>query len=391
VSVLDSASFENESGPFKLRAELSFTHCIRPDKTELFYWNEPEGKDSNVIWEFLFSDINSEDSTTTPVTIEMFQMTAAQCIYETEMKRSQNSASDADISKYILNDHFDEAVTTKTTVKSTTNNTINEPVKVFVSAPDASLVIFKSEEASFHVFDSNTGVFVPRNGGKVTALIVRNATKPWEFTLQILSPETPDRFELVHSQLIDPDATQHLDRASFSFIWCHFTSKGDIWTFSLKFEGMSGVLNFANLYNQSVYEALNREKWSKVTAEDARYLLNPMLDVEMTQALPLDFDDSDSSESEDSDSEDSEKEKFTKSSHATPKQSMFKEKQAKNQILSVGYKSDRSFVARGSSIGIFKTDTQGGDLDLVSETTLKFPKGGNQSRPFQLSKMMLHE
>jgi hypothetical protein len=67
VSVVDSASFENEAGPFKLRADLSFT--LRKDNN-LFYWNEPDGPESNVVWEFVMNE-----KETSPTTIEMFQMT----------------------------------------------------------------------------------------------------------------------------------------------------------------------------------------------------------------------------------------------------------------------------------------------------------------------------
>lgn len=383
VSVVDSAGFETEFGPFKLRANLSFTlrNLSGGNGGALFYWNEPEGKESNVVWEFAMAE-----SETSPATMEMFQVTVAQCIYEAEMKKSQNSASDEEIKMFILKDSDTEAKGENDNVGVNTLSS-SSSAPTISKLPSSESIVIESHEASFHVFDSISGLFVQKHA-QVTAFIVRSSkSKPWEYSLQVYSIEEHQRI-LIHSQIIDPDATQHLDRSSFSFIWCYFTATGYIWTFSLKFTSLPHVLNFANYYNQSVYEALNHEKWSKVAAEDAKYLLNPMLDVEMTQALPLEFDDSD----EDEQGEESSEEDYRASSSSAYKldnshSSMFKAKQEKNQMLSIGYKSDRSFVARGDSIGVFKAGQDG--LEYVTEAKVSYPTG--PSKDFKLSKMMLHE
>lgn len=364
VSVVDSASFENEAGPFKLRADLSFT--LRKDNN-LFYWNEPDGPESNVVWEFVMNE-----KETSPTTIEMFQMTVSQCVFEVENKKSQNFASDQEIQKYFLTDEASNPASSS----ATTN------------FPSSDLVVFQSDEASFHVFDGNTGLFVPKHF-QVKAFIVRSSTnKPWEYSLQIYSNES-SASNLLHSQIIDPDATQHLDRVTFSFIWCHFTVAGNIWTFSLKFLNLNSVLNFANFYNQSIYETLNHEKWSKVSKEDAKYLLDPIIDVEMTQALPLDFESESESESETENSE-SERDGSRNNlnlNNSTNSFSMFKARKQKNQMLSVGYKSDRSFVARGDAIGIFKPGQEG--FEFVHEAKVSYLD--NKNKDFKLSKMMLHQ
>lgn len=380
VLIIDSAGFENQVGPFKLRQDSSFTLRTLADSAEtLFYWNEPDGKEPNSVWEFKVSNAK-----TSPSTIEMFQMTVAQCIYEFEMKRSQNSASDEDIKKYLL------------TESGVGGQTQNEPIKSKIMSnselidrtrnlPNKDSIIIESEEASFHLFDSSNGLFALKHP-QVTAFIVRNSpNKPWEYSFQIYSNEPGESRNLIHSQLIDPDATQCLDKPTFSFIWCHFASNGMIWTFSLKFGSLQNLISFANVYNQSVYETLNHEKWSKVTENDAKYLLNPLLDVEMTQALPLEFESDEESDSSESDS--SEEEKLVGSS-SEPRTSMFQSRKQKNQILSIGYKSDRSFVARGDSIGVFKPGQDG--LDLVTEAKVKYPNSSTTSE-FKISKMMLHQ
>lgn len=387
VSILDAAGFESQIGPFRLRQASSFTLRKTHEESKsdskskassgiqyMFYWNEPEGKEANIVWEF---EVNNESSTLT--SIEMFQMTVAQCIYEVESgKKIENVTNDSIIQKYILTE---EEVGDNFGKDSNDRNTnANEEKSKLL--PSNESIVYKSDEADFHVFDSLTGYFVPKQM-KVIAFISRpNELKPWEFILQIFSAGSV----LIHSQIIDPDATQHLDRASFSFIWCHFSNPGLVTTFSLKFASLTSVLSFANFYNQTVYEALNREKWSRVSEEDAKYLLNPLLDVEMTQALPLEFEEEDSSE-ESSDNDFDQEEDDYYISNSTIKNKM--KKTPKNQMLAVGYKSDRSFVARGSSIGVFKTGDSG--LEYVTEAPIKMMKNKGDGGEFKLSKMMLHQ
>ena len=373
VSVVDSGSFENQVGPFKLRQALSFT-LRKQSAASLFYWNEPDGNESNVIWEFQVSN-----EKTSSASVEMFQMTVAQCIFEFETKRTQNSATDDEIKKYLLSEGEMDGK------KSSNSENPSKSSDAFRNLPGKDSVIMESDEASFHIFDSTSGLFVLKHP-QVTCFIVRNSpNKPWEYSFQIYSNESGEVRNLIHSQLIDPDATQCLDKPTFSFFWCHFGSNGAILTFSVRFGSLTSLLGFANVYNQSVYESLNRENWSKVTKEDAKYLLNPLLDVEMTQALPLDFD---SDESDGSESESEEESSEIRSKPTLEQKSMFQARKQKNQMLSIGYKSDRSFVARGDSIGVFKAGQEG--LEFVTEAKVAYPNGSSKNE-FKLSKMMLHQ
>ena len=69
---------------------------------------------------------------------------------------------------------------------------------------------------------------------------------------------------------------------------------------------------------------------------------------------------------------------------------MFSSRKHKNQMLSIGYKSDR-FCCRGDSIGIFKPGQEG--LEFVTEAKVSYPPGNAKSKgsDFKLSKMMLHQ
>lgn len=330
---------------------------------------------------------------TSASTIEMFQMTLAQCTFESEMKRSQTSATDAEIQKYF---HTIDMTDKDTLVK----DNIKQKDKDTVKGHSHSEVVVSMDKVGFYMFDSKTGLFTPK-GLNSSAKIERiesvnsSAKDKWKYNLVITITESNSDNQqiLLHEQAIDPDATQHLDRNSNSFIWCNFTAEGSIFTYSLKFENLYECLAFTNFYNQSVYEILNREKWSKVGEEDAKYLLNPMLDVDMDGGSKHDeYSDDDTENDSDYDSSNSDTEDEDERSTAfteSKKNSSSNGSKGRNQMLAVGYKTDRSFVSRGSTIGVFRHQDGDDELGLVSELSVTNPN--NKKSGFNPSKMMLHQ
>lgn len=356
VSVIDASGFANESPAFAVNEALNFTRSFNAARQEIFYWQgsaEDEADKNQVyIWEFIPSPTKI-----TPSTLEMFQMTVAQCAFEAENERPPNS--DADLKKYLKSEGLHS----------------EEPLKPKINQEEKSdKVIFKSDKAGFYKFDAATGLFESKCEAVTVSLCPTD--RPFRFALKVHSASDNS---LIHDQILDVDATQHLDRATFSFIWCHFTESGYIWTYSLRFAEITAVMAFANAYNQCVYEALNHEKWSKVSENDASFLLNPMLDVEM-EHLKI--------ESDSSDSDDSEDQTTSKSSRSASVRADSKFASGKNQLLSVGYRTDRSFVARGSAIGVFKPadDDDDDGLSFLTSSKLTAPDG----KEFEASKMMLH-
>lgn len=357
VSVVDASGLNNPVRPFTVSSALNFTRLQNAHTEEAFYWQDSTEED--IIWEFQLND-----NETSPTTVEMFQMTMAQCLFEVEKQKPHLNASDADLKQFVQT--LDGAAG-----KTAAANKSEGPSK-----PDASssqTVLFESDPAGFYAFDAATGLFAPKSES-VFARLTSEPDSPFQFWLNIFNEQDGS---VIHRQIIDVDATQHLDRITFSFIWCHFAESGYIWTYSLRFKNIVAVMAFTNAYNQCVYEALNKEKWSKLEDKDARYLLDPMLDVEMTLA-----DSELEAESEEESEEEAEEEELP--SKATAVKTKFGS--GKNQLLSIGYRTDRSFVARGSSVGVFKPSEDDNSLSLLASGQMTAPDG----TAFEASKMMLH-
>lgn len=138
------------------------------------------------------------------------------------------------------------------------------------------------------------------------------------------------------------------------------------------------MFSFSNHYAKCIYEILNQEKASSVDRKDESFLFG--------QAIPMDID----QEIEDSDYVDvenqSESEEENESSTSDSTLGQFSAD--KNSILALGYKSDRTFVSRGSSIGVFKYTN---DNKLAFETTIKEVKSPTDKSLFSPTKLMLHD
>lgn len=266
---------------------------------------------------------------TSPTTIEMFQFGVAQAIYEHQTQRSRDTARDEDLQLWM-----------KTKKRQLLQGS----------------VVFESQEAEFFHYDPILCSFVPHCDVKVTAVITD------AFKLYVLVRE-----KIIHSQEINPDATQHTDRPTFSFIWCHL-EEDQVKTYSLKFADAVALLAFANAYGQTVYEILNEEKIGKRLNEaEQKYVLNPFLDdVEMLS---------------DSESEEGVMEVVAE---GAPIQT---DSGGTNSQLVVGYSSDSSFVSRGSALGVFKHQ---GDT-LVLRANLDCIQDPLTKKPFAPSRMQLHD
>ena len=86
---------------------------------------------------------------------------------------------------------------------------------------------------------------------------------------------------MVHCQQIDPNATQHTDRPTCSFVWCYLAENNLLWTFSLRWDALIPMLGIANAYGNAVYQILNSESIKKQADADQKYLLDTFMDVEM--------------------------------------------------------------------------------------------------------------
>jgi hypothetical protein len=365
---------KSKSMAFELSAGIEFARSYGEDGEAIFSWKDVESK-------FGYEFIVGNDITAP--TIEMFHLLLAQCIYETVQRRPHPEAKDDEIQSLMIVKRQDEETLA---IRETGDGTT---IKI-----DGEETVFQSESAHFYVFDSASGLFIPKNEDPVRVVISLNSignkgnSSKSIFHMNIVDDATTS---VIHRQLIDPDATLHTDRRNFSFIWCHFNEEGVTWTFSLRFEDAVSLMEMSNAVGHTVYEILNN---AKMAEDDRDYLLNsfPMEDVQLTNAPAISDSEEEEEERQES-SDDGYQFQFQSESESEEDHSgdetYGKDKSGSvNQQLAVGYKHDRSFVTRGHSISVFKHTA---DDSIKLHANIEKVKTANGKRIFSPSKMMLHE
>jgi hypothetical protein len=313
-------------------------------------------------------------------TLQLFHYTMAQCLFERSRGISYTQASDREL---------DDILQGKKWAKGSEQSLVSES---FISAKEEEAnIIYTSPPVPFFVFDPTTGHFVSKHAKQVCAQISSNEKYQFSLVLVESGSETLARV-IVHQQPIQPTAVQHVDRPTCSFVWClQAASTTSIETFSLKFTTEPDLFAFTNLYARCVYEILNQESIQSLSKSDISYLVNPFLQ---------DIDMKDASESEDDLEEEEEELEVTERSLFSPRSkhsSTIRQSEGdsdKNRQLVIGYRYDRSFVSRGSSIGVFKSadddsDNTSGGLSFV--TNIKGVETIKNHTPFSPSKLMLYD
>jgi len=131
---------------------------------------------------------------------------------------------------------------------------------------------------------------------------------------------------------------------------------------------------------QALWEQLNEIKWAKSKEDDRDYVIEAFQDLAMDdqpeEEEEEDYEDADDGQkSEHYDSDEEEEDVVTRDDDGNV-----------NSQLAVGYKHDRSFVVRGSKIGVFK-HTPNNNLEFSTNISkVETPKG----KLFSPKKVMLH-
>eukprot|EP01102_Stenamoeba_stenopodia_P003899 TRINITY_DN1401_c0_g1_i3.p1 TRINITY_DN1401_c0_g1~~TRINITY_DN1401_c0_g1_i3.p1 ORF type:complete len:708 (+),score=109.02 TRINITY_DN1401_c0_g1_i3:61-2124(+) len=174
--------------------------------------------------------------------------------------------------------------------------------------------------------------------------------------------------ELVFGQLISNDM-QMQSKPNKIVEWICNDDASATWSFILQFETSEDHNRFKYIFGKCLWEAINNASFETVSEENMSYLLSTMDD------LNIDDRDDDDEEFED----DNEFRSVSKPSFSS---------QGKNTALAVGYKhNDRSFVARGNEVGVFRMGGEDGALEYQTSLSLKTPTGTS----FTPSKLMLHQ
>ena len=398
-------SGEKDEKTFLLDQGLHFRTEIREGGEKVFAWRDLSG-DPGDLYEFVC------DRSIQAGEVGTFELVAVKCQYERKFRKPNETATEKDLQQF----NFEEkpipsaSPLASPTVKakapalpspkprlalaeSSTEQTkeVMAPKKVGKEKPPAKEIkptiappsalhpdateVLAKEKAELHLFDFDSGAFVLQDSSIVA--IVSEIGK-WNYWLQITGSEK----EWL-GQAVVADINPVFNFEYLSFIFNHYTDDGSAYSWLLRFKDQETEERFQEGLMQALWEQLNEMKWKKTTDDDRQYVLDAFQDLTMEDAPKegeeeeeeVEEVEDDGQRSEHYDSDESEDDIGVRDDDGNI-----------NSQLAVGYKHDRSFVVRGSKIGVFK-HTPNNNLEFSTNISKVETPGGKLFSP---TKVMLH-
>lgn len=422
AELTDDDDLEDERA-YLIDQSLDFRLSTR-GKERTIAWRDFEGDDDDLL-EFVIDSKQVNE-----VTITIFEITYLQCVYEHAFRTSHERATEEDLDQLRYKDEADQKLrrenkrqldkklqdagigSTSTSASATTTTIatvvkaeqdakptpaipatiapvadtagpqIDQDTTVFSAIADLYLYDLKSQY--FLVQERKVDVRVLEAGRFLFWLSIRGADKVWL------------------AQKVETDMNMNFSPEQTSAVWNYFTDDRQCFSWLLRFEDKEAYSHFHKGFSQVMYETQNEESWAKAKNDERAYA-----ETAFEAGEPMDVDDISESEDgnesvrtareeEDERDDDDEDEvaaalqggraRSDESSWPEDSTSLLAGQQDVNSLLAVGYKFDRSFVARGDKIGVFRhTD----DNKLEHDTTIN-NVGTPSGKGFRPLKMMLH-
>ena len=396
----DALDIEKDEKTFLLDQSLHFRSEIRDNGEAVFAWQDLSG-DPGDLFEFIC------DETTQPGEVGTFEIAAIECQYERKFRKPKETATDKQLQQF---DFTKQPIPAASPLASPTVKTLTSaPMKGQgekdkpaasakgkkaikeeaqrkpptdephpTTAPPSAVAptskeTLAKERAELHLFDFESGSFMLQDPSVVATV---SETGNWQYWLQITGK---DRDWL--GQRVVADLNPVFNFEYLSFIFNHYTDDGSAYSWLLRFKDQDTEERFQDGLMRALWEQLNETKWKKIDKDDQQYVLDAFQDLTMEDA-PLEEEveeeveeEADGQRSEHYDSDESEDDVKLQDNDGNV-----------NSKLAVGYKHDRSFVIRGSKIGVFK-HTPNNNLEFSTNISkVETPKG----KLFSPSKVMLH-
>lgn len=390
-------SLDKDEKSFLLDENLGFRSRFRSDGGRVFAWRDLSG-DSGDLYEFVC------DKTIAPDKIEQFNMAAIEAQFERKYRTSAENATIKQLREFEQDE--DDSVTSpksrqptskqaaermakdvKAPKKTTkliahTQEVIPPPVAVPAARqPPPAMEVLTQKAAELHFFDYDSGTFLLQDATVVAAVSEVGSFSYW---LQITGTDGKEWL----GQPVNADMNPIFNFEYLSMVFNHYTEDGSAYSWLLRFKTDKAMEDFQEGVLRALWEKANQMKWAKVSQQDRDYVLEAFNDLTM-------HDDARETEAqledEDEDEEDREAPGQVSEHYDEDEDQDDVETQPHdgnhNSQLAVGTNNDRSYVIRGSSVGVFK-HLPNKNLEFSTNiSTVKTPQG----RAFSPKKVMLHE
>ncbi|CAM0138831.1 beta-adaptin [Umbelopsis sp. WA50703] len=338
---------------FLVDEAIKFKKSVHGDTTALT-WRDVDESNQEV-FEFVC------DKSVPRYSIETFEATVYDCMYERKFNKSRDEASDQDIEKIKLSQSSTAApdvddlagLLSKSSLKADDANgkaiakesSTKEPANTALPVGENEALI--NSKASLHLFDQSSNAFVPKVEDIEARLVKIGTYKYWLSISQGAKP--------LIAQLVEPSMNPVFNKEHSAFIWNYYEGNS-VYSWLLQFSDKATMDSFKEVFGRCIFESLNQMPFSKFEKGDRDYVINAFEeDTEMTDEELSDEEEELFHDTKDHDSDNE--------SHAGE----FQDGIDKNKHLQVSYKNPRSFVIRGNKIGVFKhTD----DNKLEFSTTI---------------------
>ncbi|KAI1120600.1 VID27 cytoplasmic protein [Nemania abortiva] len=417
---IDALAAERDEKTFLLDEAVHFRIERRNRAETVLAWKDLSG-DVGDLYEFVC------DPSVQPAQVDAFERIAKQCQYERKYRKAHATASDADLRQFDFDDD-EQPIPQASPIHSPLHSpilarSIESADAMFQLKGDAGLAhagreseepeqqlqqqlqaeqqlnasprpshpkappaappqpepveILSHELAELHFFDFPSGSFVLRDAS-VAAQV--SDIGGWNYWLHVASKDN----EWLGIPVV-ADMNPVFNFEFLSFIFNQFTDDGSAYSWLLRFKDQDTLARFQEGLMQALWEQLNEQKWSKVKDRERQYVLDAFEDLKMDDAPIEEEEEETESERDETDDDRPASEHYDSDEEEEDVETQPNDDDV-NSGLAVGYKHDRSFVVRGSKIGVFKHHPNNHLEFSTNISKVETPKG----ELFSPKKVMLH-
>jgi hypothetical protein len=304
----------------------------------------------------------------------------SQCIFERETGRPVASASPEELSQYCADSIASAASSSASPTKAKASAVLPSSRRVTLPsppiAPAAGATLVGEFNADLYCYDEQSAAYV------IVENDVRVTLSARKFAHELVLVDAQN--QLVWAQALTDEMHHHYSSVQCAFTWL-FVDGSRMLTLSLRFDRIDNAAGarFRDAFARCLWETKQKKAFSSVEEDEQQWILDADRDVVTDMQTDDGLTDDDVSEFGDSIDEDD--------NDDAPRDSALTGDDeaggARNSLLAVGQAHNRSFVVRGSQVGVFK-QTHNDDLEFVSTLS---PLRSARGAPLTPSRAMLHQ